>query len=308
MTEALAGVEAVTRSGEAAAPISAGQRGPVPTTIIGEARMIAANLEPLRHEWGTLTPMERGQRLIDAVHATLGKTGLPKPEVSVLALKGNAGEFHKEQWMIQIDSGLVAKKNPTVEEFAWACEVARHEMEHALQFFRVARREHSLMGEGATELAGRLGMPEARVQDAIDAHTGKREAEAMPSRGAIDQSAAAIYENVYTNRTRRNEVIKSLQPLAAELAAADAKLAKSQDEVLDAKALDEWLEVKARHDANYQEYRKFPEEIPAFVAGGEVAAAVREQAKAHDAALLARRAEERAASSSRAPSRPLGPR
>ncbi len=239
--------------------------------------------------------MERGQRLIDAVHATLGKTGLPKPEVSVLALKGNAGEFHKEQWMIQIDSGLVAKKNPTVEEFAWACEVARHELEHALQFFRVARREHSLMGEGATELAGRLGIPEARVQDAIDAHTGKREAEAMPSRGAIDQSAAAIYENVYTNRTRRNEVLSSLQPLATELAAADAKLARSQDEVLDAKAFDEWLEVKSRHDADYQEYRKFPEEIPAFVAGGEVAAAVREQAKAHDAAMLARKAEERAA-------------
>ena len=177
VVDALAGSEAAPRPGERAAPITG--RGEAPTTIIAGARMIAGKLEPLRAEWPGLSDAERGQRLIDAVYERLAATGVPKPKVNVLDTGVAGGYFHRDTWSIDISQSLLTAKHVSIEEFAWACEIARHEMEHAMQFFRVARREHAMTGESAQALADRLHISRDAVQDAIDAHTGARKAERM---------------------------------------------------------------------------------------------------------------------------------
>ena len=283
---------------EPAAPMAAGERGPAPKTIIAEARMIAGHLEPLRHEWANLSPAMRAERLVAGVHEALAASGLPKP---VAILKKEAGGlFHKDTWIIEIEGSLLKRDNLSVEEFAWACEIARHEMEHAMQFFRIARREHARTGEDAKTLADRLHMPIERVQEAIDSNAGKREAEPMPAGGAVDASTAAIYDNVYdpVKKEHRREVLGKLDGAISALKKANdsygPRIASETDPVLLRKLSDEWQAIEREHRPTVEEYRNFPEEVPAFKAGGEVAAAVKEQARLADTLRAARLAERKA--------------
>ena len=300
MVEALAGAEGaalVARPGEAIAglapaPSFPGMRGAEPTTIIAEARLVAANLEPLRHEWSKLSPAMRAQRLIEGVHQALAATGVPKP-VAILKKTGG-GLFHQDTWMVEIESTLLSKDNLTIEEFAWACEIARHEMEHAMQFFRMARREHARTGEDAKTLADRMKMPIERVREAIEANEGKRTAEPMPAGGAVDRATAAQFENVYTKAQNRNDVLTRMNKAADLIAAANDRFVDAKDPVLIHKALEELQTLTAQKQKDFEEYRNFPEEVPAFEKGGEVAAAVREQARLADRVNAARLAERQA--------------
>jgi hypothetical protein len=294
VVEALAGPEGAALTGERPSPMSGGIKGPEPTTIMAEARMIAGNLEPLRQKWGDLSPKERAQQLIDAVHGTLAaKTGVPKPDVKLAGIKG--GLFYKETWHIEIDASVVGKKNPSIDEFAWACEIARHEMEHAIQFFRVAKREYAMTGKDAQTLSDSLRMPKERMQEAIESkidpiHPGSE----------VDRVTAAIRENVYDVKkgARRNEILTKLNPAIEALKIASdtfsERMLSETDPTLVQKASDEWQAVETKHRPIVEEYRNFPEEVPAYAAGGEVAAAVKEQARLADAVHQARQTELRA--------------
>jgi hypothetical protein len=173
-------------------------------------------------------------------------------------------------------------------------------MEHALQVFRMARREHARTNESAAVIADRLNMPIERVQEAIASNEGARPAEAMPAGGAIDRSTAAIYENMYdpVRRARRHEILGKLETSIAALKHATDTLAPKMlsetDPVLLRTLADEWQAIEREHRPVVEEYRNFPEEVPAFKAGGQVAAAVKEQARLSDALRSARLAERKA--------------
>ncbi len=294
VVDALAGPEGAPLTGERPSPMSGGIRGPEPTTIMAEARMIAGNLEPLRLKWGEMSPQERAQALVDAVHGTLhAKTGVPKPDIVLAKIKG--GLFYKETWHIEIDQSLVSKKNPSIDEFAWACEVARHEMEHAIQFFRVAKREYALTGKDAQALSDSLRIPKERIQDAIESKI-----EPYKAGSEIDRVTAAIHENVYDPKkgARRNEILTKLNPAIEALAAAgktfEERVGGGTDKELFEKANAEFEAVEKEHRPIVEEYRNFPEEVPAYEKGGEVSAAVKEQARLADALREARQGELRA--------------
>jgi hypothetical protein len=303
--DALAGPEGsplAPKPGEATAdlappPSVAGMRGAEPTTIIAEARQIAGHLEPLRHEWAELSPASRAQRLIDAVHLTLAKTGVPKP--TAVLKKTGGGLFHQDTWIVEIDGKLLSKDKLSIEEFAAACEIARHEMEHAMQFFRMARREHARTGEDAKTLADRMHMPVDRVRDAVASNEGSRPAERMPEAGsAADRATAAQYENVYTNRKNRNEVLERVTKAADRIEAANERFMDEKDPVLVKKALDELQALTAQSQKDFEEYRNYPEEVPAFQEGAGVAAAVAQQARLADRLVQLRADERRAFASS----------
>jgi hypothetical protein len=143
-------------------------------------------------------------------------------------------------------------------------------------------------------------MPIERVQEAIDSNAGTRKAEPMPAGGAVDVSTAAIYDNMYdpAKRERRHDVLTRLDgSIAALKQASDTygpRLAAETDPVLLRKLSDEWQAIEREHRPTVEEYRNFPEEVPAFKAGGEVAAAVKEQARLADTLRAARLAERKA--------------
>jgi hypothetical protein len=298
--EALAGPEGAQFAVPRPAPSVGGPvRGKEPTTIIAEARQVAGQLEPLRHDWPKLSPASRAQRLIDGVHQTLAATGVPKPQAVLNKKVG--GLFYREIWTVKLDEALLSKENLSIEEFATACELARHEMEHAMQFFRIARREHARTGEDAKTLSDRLDMPIDIIKEAIDANTGKRRAEAMPASGALDLATAKQYENIFgaAKGKRRDEILGKLDPAfdaidaaKTKFDAAEAKLRQlgpEDDAVLWKKALDdkekafdEFNAAEAKHRPIIEEYRNFPEEIPAYKAGSDVYHAVRQQARLAD--------------------------
>ncbi len=287
-----AGPEGTRSTGEMPAPMAAGVRGAEPKTIAAESLRIAEGLQPLRAKWPGMSPKARAEALVDAVHATLAETGVPKPEGVTADVGG--GQFRKESWTVELNEALLSKEHLTVDEFAWACEMTRHELEHAMQFFRIARREHTRTGEDATALSNRLHIPIERVTDAIDSQTGKRPAEDMPAGGDLDTTTAAIYENMYepAKRARRHEILAKLDAATAGAKAArekyDARIKAESDPELQRKADEEYRAEDAPHRKVIEEYQNFPEEVPAFKAGGEMNAAVKAAAQLHEAKLQAR--------------------
>jgi hypothetical protein len=279
--------------------MAAGVRGAEPATIAAESLRIAAGLQPLRAKWPGMSPKARAEALVDAVHATLAESGVPKPD-AVTAKDVSGGQFRKETWTVELNEALLSKDNLTVDEFAWACEMTRHELEHAMQFFRIARREHTRTGEDPKALSDRLHIPVERASEAIDAQTGKRPAEDMPVGGALDTTAAEIYDNIYepTRRARRHEILGKLETSLAGIKAArekyDARIRAESDPLLLQKARDELVAEDGPHRAVVEEYQNFPEEVPAYKAGGEMNAAVKATAHLHDRVQAARLELERA--------------
>jgi len=274
VVESLAGPEGAAYAQRPARPPMIGKPGLAPTKpISAEARRIAARLDPVRAEWKDLSPASRAQRLVEAVHAEMTSTGLPKP--TAILNPGEGADFDLHLWVVRLDAEVIRKSDVTVDEFALACEEARHEMEHALQLFRIAGREARLHGEDATALATRLQIPKHIAETAIKANKRSIPAEQLEGTQA-DIDANAHYESIYgTGNAHRNKTIGDLPKVIKELADAEARVndarpAERDDAIaLESRAIEEY-------NKTIDEYVSLPEEIPAWEAGRQVSEAVKE--------------------------------
>lgn len=286
IVDALAGPEAVHP--ETAGPDAAGKAttqspapmigkgvpGPATVSVSAEARAMAIKLAPVHEAWKTLSPASRPQRLIDAVWAELAGTGMPKPTAIFKPSEG--GLFRKELWVTEIEGSLMQKAELTPDEFATACEYARHEMEHALQMFRIARREGRLHGEDATALANRLQIPKSVAEAAIEANTGHRQAEKLEGTQA-DADAAAHYESIYgAGNPHREKTLTDLPVAIKELNEAADRVLQAKGKEKIAEALDLQIQANQTYRKTIDDYLALPEEIPAFEAGRGVKKAVAE--------------------------------
>ncbi|MEY9418087.1 hypothetical protein ABIF69_004529 [Bradyrhizobium japonicum] len=276
VVEALAGPEgAAYTQGVAHAPMI-GKAGQAPAKpISAEARRIAARLDPIRVDWGTLSPASRAQRLIDAVHAEMASAGLPKP-TAIFYRSGENAVFDRKRWVIRLEGAVITKKELTVDEFADACEEARHEMEHALQDFRIARREARLYGDDATALATRLQIPKYIAETAIKANDGRIQAEKLE--GTADLEAAAHYESAHgAGSQHRQATIQRLPEVIRELAEADQRVVRAKNPLQASEALQLQNRAIEEYNKAMQDYVNLPEEIPAREVGRQVNQAVKER-------------------------------
>jgi hypothetical protein len=273
VVHALAGPEGAAYAQGVAHHPMLGTRGEVPAQpISAEAHRIAGRLEAVRQEWGNLSEQSRAERLIDAVYAEMAGTGLPKPTAIVRHSLGDF--FNMHAWMIQFEAIPFKKQALTVDEFADVCEGARHEMEHALQDFRIARRE-ALSGENATSLANRLQIPKDIAEMAIKANDGRVKAE--PFEGAVAAETAKHYESVYgAGKAHRQKTIDELPKVIKALAEADLRVAEAKRSGRK-DAVDLLNQAIKENNPTIRDYLNLPEEIPALEAGRQVSAAVKER-------------------------------
>ena len=242
-----------------------------------------------------MSPGERLQALIDRIYDPLAPTGLPKPRS--MFKDGQGGQFNPRQWELAVDGNLLHKAYPTLDEFASLAESTRHEMEHALQWFRIARRENRIGGrsEPLSALADRLGIPLERAKAAQQANLRTLPAEDISPGSAADIQAQTHFQSVFDPiaGAQRNVVLSQLRPTVDALIRAEANLKWARANAgpkspMMAAAQSEFARALQVHQQIYAAYRALPEEIAAWKAGEELKQAVleRETAKSLEQARL----------------------
>ena len=264
--------------------------------LVAEAAVLAQRLEPLRIELqAARSAKERGQRLLDAIYESVAPTGLPKPKLTVGGLKpGTLGEWDFRKWTVAIsEQSLAGALTPT--QFAELTNTLRHELEHAVQWFRMARLRHLATAMTAGQLASEMQIPVKFARAAIKANEGRRVAETLSQE--VLTATKAHLTNIYTaggNQARKavyreldNRVLEwehaferhrvAEQQLATVRTRGDLPnspiYVAAQSELISADR-DLTYAVLRRNQA-HGNYRALPEELPAHEIGEELERAVR---------------------------------
>ncbi len=281
---ALAGGEPVgavpAAKGPAAAP---GTGGAALGPVSAEAAQLAAQLHPIREQWQALgDPLVRASRLVDEIYPALAHTGMPEPTgVEVRDIIG--ARFNGEMWSVRIELKVLEKETISPDEFAEVCGLLRHELEHGLDWFRMARQQAAATGENATQLARRLFIPQEIAEAAIAANQGQRAAEDMSPGSAVATETAAKYENVYgAHAQQRNQILGELDASWNRIDQARANLASARQNSTPGsplyQAAEQELADAITANAPIEDaYHQFPEEVAAYKAGGELTAAMQRQ-------------------------------
>ncbi|MFI5896240.1 hypothetical protein ACIA5D_39685 [Actinoplanes sp. NPDC051513] len=232
---------------------------------------IAGRLLEVRAEWAHLPHQVRAERLVVAIAFEIQNTGCPMPRVRMIA--GENSYFHPDSWLIEIGRPAMTTDNPSAAEFAEICDHIRHEWEHAILEFRVARREARITGEDMHELADRLGMDVGATQRALEANAAPPgHFEAID--GLLDAQAALINQSLRgAGERERKTILNQLTKAERALARAREKSGPGASEAID-RALEKY------NDA-HEKYMNLPDEMQAWDVGRQVQEVVR---KHHDLA------------------------
>ena len=100
----------------------------------GQMRKMAAEGLSLRDSWGTLTPRQRGEKLLELANARLKEVGVP-PMKSFEFSADSDGAFLRSRWKFYLRESILQNE----AKFDWLLEAAYHEARHAEQMWQVAR-------------------------------------------------------------------------------------------------------------------------------------------------------------------------
>jgi hypothetical protein len=243
-----------------------------------EARAIWRSMEQLASQWPGLGEAGRRAGLTDIANQVLALRDVPN--VRVIAEKpaaGNDGDFHYKQWAIRMDPALINAPHMPPDVVAFMSDLARHEVEHVLQWWSMARLRASQKRTAAEIVSDMHDIPEDVARAAVASVEGN-------GMSAAEQAAAQVWwDNIYSPASRRNEQLDArtfhrelLDQVEADIAAARAR-GERPDRELVGKRDD--LRVKvAGFDAIY---RNFAEEVTAYAQGG----AARSEARLMEAEL-----------------------
>lgn len=239
--------------------------------IDAHALQLAQDLAPLH---ATLTGKSAQQRVIairDAVFARLVGTGMPRPDVVI----DSSGSFMDQaSWTAHIDDTGLQGHAMTVEQFAEACDTVRHELEHAVQLFRIARRQAALQNLQAPQVNAAYDIRLDVAQAAIDANLPHARAEVIPAGSTVEQEIDAQFESFFGSRSKyRNKVYTDMDAAELELFTAQGKSSSWVPGVsyLRQRRL---ATAKKEWERAYGAYRNLPEEAAAFSVGEQVSHAV----------------------------------
>jgi hypothetical protein len=282
------GAPEATGKAPAAAPgASSTAAGPVSA----EVAQLAAQLHPIREQWQALgDPLARAHRLVTAIEPFLAQTGVPEI-TGIEARTINGARLDFTTWTLRVDVREFEASAVTPERFAELCGLVRHELEHAVDWFRMARVEAARSGDNATDLAKKLFIPEDVARSAIEANVGHRPAEDLSPGSPLAQEAQAKFDNVYgtaivaggaTRAQLRTEILTRLESGWEKIEKARQDLATAKQNSMPGSFLYDAAErqleaaIKA-NEPDQNAYLAFPEEVAAYRAGGELTAAMQRQ-------------------------------
>ena len=157
-------------------------------------------MEQVASEWPGMTDPGRRARLADVANPLLAARDIP----SVTVVKdppqsaGNQAEFDYKQWAIRIDPALLQQASLDPKAVAQLTELVRHEAEHALQWWSMARMRASQGADPAQIIAEMHGLDPQAAQHAYD--TVKRD-----GMSKAEQAAAQVWwDSVYSPTSSRN--------------------------------------------------------------------------------------------------------
>ena len=186
------------------------------------ARQIAQDLMPVFAQSATMTPQQRLLAIRDAICDRLVGIGLPRPDIVL----DTSSYMDQTTWMAHIDHKLLSDPVLSAEKFAQASETIRHEVEHAVQFFRIGRRQGALHNATPAQLSQALALRIDVAQAAVDANLPGAKVEVIPAGGALEQQTDGLFDSYYgVNSQQRNQTY-------TDMAAAGAALSAAMGEVL----------------------------------------------------------------------------
>ena len=236
-----------------------------------EARAAVNATEQLAARWPGLPLDARRAELTAIANRVLAARGVPNVEVVTgSATAGSGGQFDFKNWKVIVDPATLQQPNLPPELVSYVSDFSRHEIDHALQFWSMARMLASQPGVDAARIHGDMGVPSEIAQHAIDITTRDG------PMSAAEQAAAGVWWNVYYgsggavrnyNLDQRRATHEQLAALEAQIKAAGANADPALIQQRDA------LRTLAMgFDAIY---KSSPEEARAYEAGGIVAAEAR---------------------------------
>ena len=258
-----------------------GSKRGAPVRITAEARALAERAEALRPGWAKMSQQERAQRLVDLAYQQVKDTGLHPPHAGLEP--GDGAHFSGKQWQVKMGKDALMD-NPSDADWAHALDLARHEVQHALDWFRVARqRSADQPSEAPHTIAKELNITNEAAEAAAQVNKNGS-GESMAPGSAAASNAEATHESVWgAGRKERNETLTKWEELRDVLAKArdnyvKAEKAADPSGLLRDAAFNDWKRAYDEFQPVDDKYRALPEEIFAYEAGRAANKAVQERA------------------------------
>jgi hypothetical protein len=263
-------VPAETRPSEGGGPRpapSAGGGGPAAPGSASErlhVRAMARSMEQLASQWPGLGEAGRRAELSNIANQFLGVRDAPNVRVTAERVgAGNDGDFNFKEWTIRVSPELINNPSMPPDLVAFMTDLARHESEHVLQWWSMARLRAAQGATGA-EIAKEMYIPEDVAKAAFDvvARDGMSPAEQAAAQSWWD----SVYSPASTrdsNLEQRDTVRKRLDELEAEIKAAEAR-----GEAVDPAKIAERDQQRLLVEGFDAIYRNLPEEVIAYQRGG----------------------------------------
>lgn len=226
-----------------------------------EGHALWQKMEQVGSQWTDLNHAERRHELSNVANDLLAAHDVPPIGTSHLAPanKANVAEFDFRNWAIRISPEMLHKSPLTSADVAHITELIRHEVEHALQWWSMARLQAS---KGATprEIADSMNKIDPDVANlAFDS------VQAKPMSAAETAAAQMFWDSVYSPTSQRDPILNQRKFYDEQVRRLEAETAKPPVDPVKQQQLEGARNIR---DGLDQIYRDFPEEIPAYAAGG----------------------------------------
>ena len=153
-----------------------------------EARALVNSTEQLASRWPGLDRQGRLVELTAAGNQALAARGIPNVEFVTGEVEGGGdGKFDDQKWKVVLKEELVNQPSLAPKAVEVMSELSRHEVEHTMQWWAMARLRAS---QGATlaTIEAEMSVPPEIAEHAVDvtAHSGPlSQSEAAAPRGAL---------------------------------------------------------------------------------------------------------------------------
>ena len=230
-----------------------------------EARRIVNSLEQLGSHWPDMQVHERLTSLTEIGNQVLRARGVPHVEFTEGAVgAGNGAHFDFETWKVVVDPGYVMRGSLPPEIVAFMSGLGRHELDHTLQWWAMARLQAS-KGLTGPEIKAAMHIPDEIAQHAEDMtkHNG-------PMSKAEQAAAQVWWDSVYGgNRPTREYNLGQREHYQERLAELDRQI-RDAGQNADPAMVAERAQVAQIVKGFEAIYRGLPEEVPAYEQSGIV--------------------------------------
>jgi hypothetical protein len=230
-----------------------------------EARGMWRSMEQLASQWTGMGEAGKAAGLTDVVNDMVTRRDIPSIRiVAEAAGAGHQGAFDYHKWTIRIDPALLNQPSMPPDLVRQMNDLARHELEHVLQWWSMARLRASQKATPDQIIADMHGIPPDVAVEAV------RSVERDGMSRAEQAAAQVWWDSVYSPVTTRNVTLNARASAIAQRDALRAEIdaAVAKGDRVDPAKRRELSELELQVAGFESLYRGLPEEVIAYDKGG----------------------------------------